>query len=51
MQQNTGALIRRSSDGTTNFQSTGIGSSSNDYQGYATTSGRFLIRNRQGTIY
>ena len=51
MQQNAGALIRRSSDGRTNFQSTGVGSSGNDYQGYATTSGRFLTRDRQGTIY
>ena len=44
-----GALIRRTSGGQTVFQRTDIGTSSNNYQGYAVASGRFLTTNRQGT--
>ena len=44
-----GALIRRTSGGQTMFQGTDIGTSFNNYQGYAVASGQFLTTDRQGT--
>ena len=45
-----GALIRLTDGGSTNFQSTNVGSSFNDYQGYAVVGGNFLTAARQGII-